>query len=86
MWYHGLIIPFINDVYQRKKIGGNRIHPTTVCLTDPSTVCVIIFLLMNMFGLVQSNIKGSVSGIKKMTNSDLGTMTQGVRAPASGKT
>ena len=85
MWYHGLIIPFIN-VYQREKIGANRIHPTTMCLTAPSTVCVIILLPMNIFGLVQSNIKGSISGIKKMTNSDLGMMTQGVRAPASGKT
>lgn len=42
------------DVYQKKKRGGNWIHPTDVCLTDSSTVCVIILLPMNIFGLVAS--------------------------------
>lgn len=77
------------DVYQRKKRGGNWIHPTTVCLTDSSIVCVIILLPMNIFGLVaseQHKRKYKWDKKKKKTNSDLGIMTQGFRAPASGKT
>lgn len=65
------------------RVVGTGFTPL-LCFTGPSTVFVITLLPINKL-VVSGQGNESVSGIK-VANSDVGRMTQRVKAPASGKT